>query len=540
MISPIFAAGREKSASELSPDSTATKPKPEGEKNGLFSRLLHRCEQCSETPVPEDSRTGVHLQVIHAVFPAILRGMNGSIKVDDPSMENEGAEATLAGEEPDSLFSGEIQEEKVFSAEEALQFPEYLPPDGTARNESEAAAAVMMVRDGVSLLPAGEGIRGPENGAGPAEEKGTVALPPGSSPLISSGVVLSEIKAETGQAAFIPKDGTEKQDYPAEEKGTVALPPGSSPLISSGVVLSEIKAETGQAAFIPKDGTEKQDVPAEREAILEKNEQTARTSPEKHLSDALAGEKRATDRAPGNGADLGNTAGALPVDHTPGEQEKNGGTQGRDSVPLSFASGKDAVFQGTSRGGGEKGEGRQSLFGKNDEPGAALFAQKPAQGADGVRAERPPLPAGFARELALAGRDGAALEDGMHNVVRFMRTEGHHRASMIVDPPALGRVEIELSATTGGVEASIRVGNEQLRQLVQDQITVLRTHLQQQGVQVAELTVDIRDSGKEGRGETRDGAKDRNLRGSRMVGAAEEDIPSFAVDLEQGLLHWVA
>jgi len=493
MISPIFAAGREKSASELSPDSTATKPKPEGEKNGLFSRLLHRCEQCSETPVPEDSRTGVHLQVIHAVFPAILRGMNGSIKVDDPSMENEGAEATLAGEEPDSLFSGEIQEEKVFSAEEALQFPEYLPPDGTARNESEAAAAVMMVRDGVSLLPAGEGIRGPENGAGPAEEKGTVALPPGSSPLISSGVVLSEIKAETGQAAFIPKDGTEKQD-----------------------------------------------VPAEREAILEKNEQTARTSPEKHLSDALAGEKRATDRAPGNGADLGNTAGALPVDHTPGEQEKNGGTQGRDSVPLSFASGKDAVFQGTSRGGGEKGEGRQSLFGKNDEPGAALFAQKPAQGADGVRAERPPLPAGFARELALAGRDGAALEDGMHNVVRFMRTEGHHRASMIVDPPALGRVEIELSATTGGVEASIRVGNEQLRQLVQDQITVLRTHLQQQGVQVAELTVDIRDSGKEGRGETRDGAKDRNLRGSRMVGAAEEDIPSFAVDLEQGLLHWVA
>ncbi|MDD3514998.1 MAG: hypothetical protein PHD35_04585, partial [Synergistaceae bacterium] len=67
-----------------------------------------------------------------------------------------------------------------------------------------------------------------------------------------------------------------------------------------------------------------------------------------------------------------------------------------------------------------------------------------------------------------------------------------------------------------------------------------RTHLQQQGVQVAELTVDIRDSGKEGRGETRDGAKDRNLRGSRMVGAAEEDIPSFAVDLEKGLLHWVA
>ncbi|HPK07868.1 MAG TPA: flagellar hook-length control protein FliK, partial [Aminivibrio sp.] len=225
----------------------------------------------------------------------------------------------------------------------------------------------------------------------------------------------------------------------------------------------------------------------------------------------------------------------------PEGQEKNGGAGNQENRLLPSASRKDDLSAGISgNGDGEKGEGRQSMSGKNDGTGAALFSQRPAQGTEGVRTERFPVPGGFARELALAGRNGEALEDGMHNVVRFMRTEGHHRASMIVDPPALGRVEIELASTSGGVEASIRVGNEQLRQLVQDQITVLRTHLQQQGVQVAELTVDIRDSGREGHGEARDGAKDRNARVSGMAGTAEEDIPSFAVDLEKGLLHWVA
>lgn len=128
----------------------------------------------------------------------------------------------------------------------------------------------------------------------------------------------------------------------------------------------------------------------------------------------------------------------------------------------------------------------------------------------------------------------------MNNVVRFMRVEGQHKASIVVEPPALGRVEIELATTAGGVEASIRVGNEQLRQLVQDQITVLRTHLQQQGVQVAECTVDIRDSGKgDSGGSTSSGKK----KGNSFVGKKEETeeaIPSFRVDLEQGLLYWVA
>ena len=299
---------------------------------------------------------------------------------------------------------------------------------------------------------------------------------------------------------------------PAEEQGG----PASGTVSSFGFPSKDNVPGRADAGFLQKEAS----------GNPEMNEQEDLAVPEKRFSDVLSDRDRPAPENQFSGI-LSDEDGLKTS-----PSAKNEPVPGKNAEPLS------AGISGN--GDGEKGEGRQSMSGKNDGTGAALFSQRPAQGTEGVRTERFPVPGGFARELALAGRNGEALEDGMHNVVRFMRTEGHHRASMIVDPPALGRVEIELASTSGGVEASIRVGNEQLRQLVQDQITVLRTHLQQQGVQVAELTVDIRDSGKEGRGETRDGAKDRNLRGSRMVGAAEEDIPSFAVDLEQGLLHWVA
>ena len=255
--------------------------------------------------------------------------------------------------------------------------------------------------------------------------------------------------------------------------------------------------------------------------------------------DENAGKMAGTDGRPEESI----PAAVLTEGPADGQQVKSG-PGGQENASVSSLSGKESLLTGSRNGegekSGEKGESKQSFFAGNNDPEAALFAQRQEKTGDGMRPEKNALSGGFPKELALAGRGGAALEEGMNNVVRFMRTEGHHRASMIVDPPALGRVEIELTSTAGGVEASIRVGNEQLRQVVQDQITLLRTHLQQQGVQVAELTVDIRDSGKEGNGGGRGGAKGRNVRGAARAELAEDDIPSFAVDLEQGFLHWVA
>lgn len=132
------------------------------------------------------------------------------------------------------------------------------------------------------------------------------------------------------------------------------------------------------------------------------------------------------------------------------------------------------------------------------------------------------------------------LRDGLVNVVRFIRADGVQRANVVIDPPALGRISVELTSGTSGVEASIKVVNEQIRQLVQDQLSELRMNLSQQGVQVAEFTVDV----QQDMSQQRQGSQEENRRRRKFsIGEIdEEDInpEEFRVDLEEGLLYWVA
>ena len=129
------------------------------------------------------------------------------------------------------------------------------------------------------------------------------------------------------------------------------------------------------------------------------------------------------------------------------------------------------------------------------------------------------------------------LRDGITNVVRFIRADGIHKANIIVDPPALGRISVELTSSNSGVEASIKVASEQIRNLVQDQISQLRMNLSQQGVQVTEFTVDVQqdNSGHQ---------NPNNQENQELINfadiAEENDTEEFRIDLEDGLLYWVA
>ena len=131
------------------------------------------------------------------------------------------------------------------------------------------------------------------------------------------------------------------------------------------------------------------------------------------------------------------------------------------------------------------------------------------------------------------------LRDGLVNVVRFIRADGVQKASVVIDPPALGRISVELTSSSSGVEASIKVASEQIRQLVQDQLTQLRMNLSEQGVQVAEFTVDVQQDNQQ-----RGNSQNENQRDGRenfIAGIEEEsDTEEFRVDLEDGLLYWVA
>lgn len=174
-----------------------------------------------------------------------------------------------------------------------------------------------------------------------------------------------------------------------------------------------------------------------------------------------------------------------------------------------------------------------------DAPDHSLLAA--ARQDQGVR--RPAEPAsGLPQATSLPGRGGEALEDGVQHVVRFLRAEGRQSAGIIVDPPALGRIEIELVSLAKTVEASIKVSSEQVRQLVQDHITILRNHLEQQGVHLGEFVVDLRDNSKGG--SDREGfGRDSGRRGgasSRDEAEAVEAPLSFRMDLEHGMLYLLA
>ena len=91
-----------------------------------------------------------------------------------------------------------------------------------------------------------------------------------------------------------------------------------------------------------------------------------------------------------------------------------------------------------------------------------------------------------------------SLGEGVAATVRMVRTFQGSRAQIIVDPPALGRVSISLQSTDQGMSAVLRVDNEGLRQLLQSQMELLRSSLQQQGVTVTSLSVDVRQGGGAG------------------------------------------
>ena len=133
------------------------------------------------------------------------------------------------------------------------------------------------------------------------------------------------------------------------------------------------------------------------------------------------------------------------------------------------------------------------------------------------------------------------LRDGLINVVRFIRADGVHKANVVIDPPALGRISVELTSGSSGVEASIKVASEQVRNLIQDQIEQLRMNLSQQGVQVAEFTVDVQQDNSGSQQQNSNSQGDNQSRRFIGISSAEDEEPEeFRINLEDGLLYWVA
>ncbi|MDR3322293.1 MAG: flagellar hook-length control protein FliK, partial [Synergistaceae bacterium] len=135
-----------------------------------------------------------------------------------------------------------------------------------------------------------------------------------------------------------------------------------------------------------------------------------------------------------------------------------------------------------------------------------------------------------------------AFGDGVRSVLEFMRSDGINEARIVVEPPSLGRVDVSLQAGATGIDAVFKVDNEALKQMLQQQLDVLKDSLQAQGIHVSSLAVDIKNrDDQKGRGDLYETKKTRRVGGvSEIEDEPQEETRLARLDLEKGLLHWVA
>ena len=166
--------------------------------------------------------------------------------------------------------------------------------------------------------------------------------------------------------------------------------------------------------------------------------------------------------------------------------------------------------------------------------------QMPTQGGTGpeaIPAAGTPLAAAtegaLAEELPRRLSTSFPLVEGLAEATRATVSLSATRAYVVVEPPSLGRVDILLHRGAEGMEATLRVDNEGLRQLVSTQLDQLRLALQQSGIALQGLSVDVRS----GSGQPRWAEAKR---GAPSGFTDDDDAMEFSIDLEEGLLSWMA
>ena len=180
---------------------------------------------------------------------------------------------------------------------------------------------------------------------------------------------------------------------------------------------------------------------------------------------------------------------------------------------------------------GSEGESRRQ---------APSFSGDPAALAAGGVA---PARSAFGDVLAaqnLGARGSAAILEGAELLLRAAVRAESHSARMIIDPPALGPVEVSVTLAADGLSASFRVESETVRQLLLQHADALRESLARAGLPVGgfSLSVDVGPGDRrppEPSPEGRRRARDRRSAG----GGAGPQEPWARLDAQEGVLHWV-
>jgi hypothetical protein len=136
----------------------------------------------------------------------------------------------------------------------------------------------------------------------------------------------------------------------------------------------------------------------------------------------------------------------------------------------------------------------------------------------------------------------AALSQGMARVIEVIKERDGHKGRMMLEPPELGSVKIELQSFRDRVQLHLVVESAQAREMIDQSLDMLRQSLARQGLTLAETTVDVGGGGSSDQAAWETGQA-QGTGGGPVTEGDEAQVPEEVVarlDIEKGLLYWIA
>ncbi|WP_104402262.1 flagellar hook-length control protein FliK [Vibrio penaeicida] len=149
--------------------------------------------------------------------------------------------------------------------------------------------------------------------------------------------------------------------------------------------------------------------------------------------------------------------------------------------------GATKLAKGNENGHGEKADFSQQLAGVASQQGLT-GAQAKAEGQALAAAQQSPL------QLS---RDGAAAGDQLAERVQMMLSKNLKNVDIRLDPPELGRMQIRMTMNNDIASVQFTVANQQTRDIVEQAMPRLREMLSQQGLQLADTSVQQQNAGQQ-------------------------------------------
>jgi len=167
---------------------------------------------------------------------------------------------------------------------------------------------------------------------------------------------------------------------------------------------------------------------------------------------------------------------------------------------------------------------------------AGLMRQTISAGADRTMASDVAKPADTSGSSNMLAREAVSrqLSEALGHRLAANIAAGHYRLTLNVHPKELGAIDVVMEMREGRLDAQISSANAVTRDLLGDSLPRLRDALQQNGIQLANLTIgsDAQQSGGRGRGDQAGQSGSRDTIDQLVAGTSENILEDLDLNLD--------